>query len=94
MERQSVERRLTEVHARLVKARQELSILEEQLVVFTDTAEDLRLRALVSETPLAEHEWQEARRHEEAMTRGLDSARQRVAELERTQDDLLTKLVV
>lgn len=94
MERQTVERRLTEVHGRLVKARGELAIVEEQLLMFTDTAEDARLRALVSETPLANHEWQEARRHEEAMIRGRDSARARVGELERTQDELLAKLVV
>jgi len=89
-----VERRLTEVHARLVKARQELAIVEEQLLVFTETAEDARIRALVSETPLASHDWQEARRHEEAMLRGRDSARSRVEELERAQDELLSKLVV
>ncbi|MHB1988421.1 MAG: hypothetical protein ACYCSF_10615 [Acidimicrobiales bacterium] len=94
MERQSVERHLTEVHERLVKARQELAIVEEQLLVFTETAEDARLRALVSETPLAQHEWQEARRHEEAMSRGRDAARARVGELERAQDELLSKLVV
>lgn len=94
MERQSVEKRLSEVHERLVKARQELAIVEEQLLVFTETAEDARLRALVSETPLAEHEWQEARRHEEAMLRGRDAARGRVSELERAQDELLSKLVV
>ncbi|MGO9196040.1 MAG: hypothetical protein ACLQK4_02795 [Acidimicrobiales bacterium] len=94
MERQTVERRLTEVHGRLVKARQELAIVEEQLAMFTETAEDARLRALVSETPLANHEWQEARRHEEAMTRGRDAASARVAELERAQDELLSKLVV
>lgn len=94
MERRSVEQKLTEVHARLVKARQELAILDEQLEVFTETAEDARLRALVSETPLAEHEWHEARRHEEAMQRGRDSARQLVVELERAQDELLSKLVV
>jgi hypothetical protein len=94
VERQTVERRLTEVHGRLVKARQELAIVEEQLAMFTETAEDARLRALVSETPLANHEWQEARRHEEAMTRGRDAASARVAELERAQDELLSKLVV
>jgi hypothetical protein len=94
VERRVVERKLTEVHARLVKARQELAILEEQLLVFTETAEDARLRSLVSETPLADHEWHEARRHEEAMLRGRDHVRQQVAELERAQDELLTKLVV
>lgn len=94
MERQALERKLTEVHGRLVRARQELAILEEQLLVFTETAEDARLRSLVSETPLAEHDWHEARRHEEAMLRGRDSARQLVAELERTQDELLSRLVL
>lgn len=94
MEQRSIERRLTEVHDRLLKARQELAIVEEQLVVFNETAEDARIRALVSETPLADHEWQEARRHEEAMERGRDAARARVAELERAQDELLAKLVV
>lgn len=94
VERQSVERRLTEVHERLLRARQELDILEEQLAVFTEASEEARIRALVSETPLADHEWQEARRHEEAMLRGRETARARVAELERAQDELLNKLVV
>lgn len=94
MQRQSVEQRLTEVHRRLVKARQELAILEEQLTVFTETAEDARIRSLVAETPLASQDFQEARRHEEAMTRGRDFAKARVAELERAQDELLAKLVV
>ena len=94
MERQSVEQRLTEVHQRLVKARQELAIIEEQLVVFTDSAEEARIRSLVAETPLASRESEEARRHEEAMIRGRNSARARVEELERAQDELLAKLVV
>lgn len=94
MQQRSVERRLTEVHDRLVKARQELAIVEEQLLMFTDTADDARIRSLVSETPLADHEAREARRHAEAMQRGRDAARARVTELERAQDDLLSKLVV
>lgn len=93
MEQGTLKRRLTETHDRLVKARQELAIVEEQLLLFTETAEDARIRALVAETPLADHEWQEARRHEEAMLRGRDAARARVAELERAQDELLGKLV-
>jgi hypothetical protein len=88
-----LKRRLTDVHERLVKARQELAIVEEQLLVFSETAEDARIRALVAETPLADHEFQEARRHEEAMLRGRDAASARVAELERAQDELLGKLV-
>ncbi|MGD0084457.1 MAG: hypothetical protein ABSD78_14860 [Acidimicrobiales bacterium] len=94
MEQQVVQRRLTEVHERLVKARQELAIVEEQLLVFDETADDARIRSLVSETPLANHDWNEARRHADAMRRGRDDARARVTELERAQDELLGKLVV
>jgi hypothetical protein len=91
---QVVQRRLTDVHQRLVKAREELAIVEEQLLVFDDTADDARIRSLVSETPLANHDWNEARRHADAMRRGRDDARARVAELERAQDELLAKLEV
>jgi len=94
MSQDSVRRRLMEVHARLVRARQELANVEEQLVIFLDTADEARLRSLVSETPLANKEWQEARRHAEAWTRSRDEQRARVAELEKAQDELAAKLVV
>ncbi len=83
-----------EVHARLVRARQELAVVEEQLEVFLETADEARIRALVSETPLADRDWHDAQRHAAAMTRSRDIAGARVAELEREQDDLLDKLVV
>ena len=89
-----VERRLRDVHAKLVYARAELAIVEEQLAAFIDDADDARIRSLVAETPLADREWQEASRHAAAMQRGLDLAKQRVAELEQLQDELLDKLVV
>jgi len=83
-----------DVHARLVRARQELAVAEEQLDLFLETAEEARIRALVSETPLADRDWQDAQRHAEAMIRGRDNASARVVELERAQDELLSKLVV
>ncbi len=94
MNRQKVERRLREVHDRLVKARAELAMAEEQFLAFADDADDARIRSLVAETPLAGREFQEASRHAAAMERGLQLARQRVRELERQQDELLDKLVV
>ncbi|MGA3216247.1 MAG: hypothetical protein ABSD97_11245 [Acidimicrobiales bacterium] len=94
MKRDQVERRLLEVHQLLVRARQELAVVEEQLDVFLETAEETRIRSLVSETPLADRDWQDAQRHAEAMMRARDTAAARVAELERAQDDLLGKLVV
>ncbi|MGH9294937.1 MAG: hypothetical protein ACRD0B_06360 [Acidimicrobiales bacterium] len=87
-----VRRRLSEIYAQLVAARRELEIVEEQLLVFNDTEDDARVRSLVSESPLADHEWREAKRHAEAMLRGREAARARVAELERAQDELLSKL--
>jgi hypothetical protein len=94
MKRDQVERRILEVHALLVRARQELAVAEEQLDVFLETAEETRIRALVSETPLADRDWQDAQRHAKAMVRARDTAGARVAELERAQDELLGKLVV
>jgi len=94
MKRDQVESRLLEVHARLVRARQELAVAEEQLDVFLETAEETRIRSLVSETPLADRDWQDAKRHADAMMRARDTASARVGELERAQDDLLGKLVV
>ena len=60
MQRFFLERRIRDVHARLVRAREELAVLDEQLAVVADAAEDARLRSLVSETPLATHEYAEA----------------------------------
>jgi hypothetical protein len=94
MKRDQVESRLLDVHARLVRARQELDVVEEQLDVFLETAEETRIRSLVSETPLADRDWQDAQRHAEAMMRARDTASARVVELEQAQDELLGKLVV
>ena len=85
-----LERRIRDVHARLVRAREELAVLDEQLAVVTEAAEDARLRALVSETPLAAHEYTEVRRHAEAMTRAREAMSSQVHDLQRRRDELLT----
>lgn len=90
MQRFLLERKIRDVHARLVRARQELAVLDEQLAVVADEAEDARLRSLVSETPLATHEYSEVRRHVDAMTRARDALRSSVEELTRRQDELLS----
>lgn len=91
--RQKTERRLFDVNARLERARNELAVAEEQLAVVEDMAEEAHVRSLVSETPLADREWCEAKRHADAMRRALETTRIRVAELERAQDDLIERLV-
>lgn len=89
MQRFLLERRIRDVHNRLVRAREELAVLDEQLAVVSEEAEEARLRSLVSETPLAAHEYVEIRRHADAMNSARGALRSTVAELERRQDELL-----
>src|SRR5688572_22670541 len=81
MSRSLIERRLTEVHERLRRAREELAVLDEQLAALTEAADDTRLRALVSETPLADHEHREAQKHADAMLRSRAAVLAAIAEL-------------
>jgi hypothetical protein len=84
-----VERRIRDVHDRLVQAREELAVLDEQYAVVSEAAEDARLRSLVSETPLAAHEYGEVRRHADAMGRAREALLSTVTELEHRRDELL-----
>jgi hypothetical protein len=93
MLRTRIERRLDDVTARLKRARAELAVVNEQLAVLADAADDAQLRALVSETPLAEREHREARRHADALARSRTALLNTIGELERVQDDLLGRLV-
>jgi hypothetical protein len=86
------ERRLTQVAARLRSLREELAMIEEQLVHLADDADDLALRALVSETPAASYESNDARKHADAMRRHRDHVVAEIAELEARQDRLLDEL--
>ena len=92
MVRWLVERRLVDVSERLKRARAELDVVDEQFHALADEADDARLRSLVSETPLAEHEHRESRRHAETMGAARSRLTQRIADLERQRDELLDKL--
>ncbi|MHB8681920.1 MAG: hypothetical protein ACYDA2_07485 [Acidimicrobiales bacterium] len=94
MRRALVERSLRDVHGRLVRARQELAVLDEQLDVLSDVADDARIRALVAETPVAGHEYTDAQRHADAAARARAALVATIGELEIRQDELLGKLVV
>lgn len=88
------ERRLFEVAKRLRRAREELAVVDEQLRALDEAADEARVRALVSETPLATREHGEAQRHADAMRRSRDSLGRSIVEMQKTQDDLLDRLVV
>jgi hypothetical protein len=87
-----LERRLSQNAARLKSLRTELAQIDEQLAVFADDADDSAIRALVSETPGAAHEANDARKHADAMSRHRQHVIDTIVELERKQDELLDKL--
>ena len=93
MSRSVLERKLSELTVRLRALREEIRIADEQLLALAEDADDARLRALVSETPLAEHEHAEAQKHADAMERHLAALRTELADAERSQDDLLDRLI-
>ena len=87
-----IERRLAQVAARLRALREELAMIDEQLAHLVDEADDLALRALVSETPTASFESNDARKHADAMRRHREHVLAEIGELEQRQDDLLDRL--
>lgn len=92
MSKPLLERRLIDVSDRLKRLRAELAVADEQCAVLVGEAEDARLRSLVSETPLAQAEAHEMRRHADAQLRQRDALRRSIDELERDQDALLDRM--
>jgi chromosome segregation ATPase len=92
MVRGHIERRLRSIGAQLRSLRDDLTVSEEQMRRFSDEAEDARLRALVSETPLADREFRDADRHAERLRRHRQRVSEKIAELEAEQDALLDRL--
>jgi chromosome segregation ATPase len=83
---------LVGVGDRLRALREELRVVDEQLEQLAGEADEARIRALVSETPLADAEFRDAERHAEAMARHRASVAASIDELERRQDELLDRL--
>jgi uncharacterized coiled-coil DUF342 family protein len=93
MSRALIERRLFDIAQRLRSAREEMSVIEEQLAALSESAEEARVRSLVSETPLAHREYTEAQRHADAMSRTRRSVQASIDEMRATQDELLDRLM-
>ncbi len=87
-----IKRRLSQNAARLTSLRAELRQIDEQLDHFTSDADDSAIRALVSETPGASHEANDARKYADAMARHREHVRDEIRELEARQDELLDRL--
>ncbi|MGQ0616442.1 MAG: hypothetical protein ACT4PW_05550 [Acidimicrobiia bacterium] len=91
--RSLLERRLAEVGARLKQLASELTVTDDQLAQLAEQADEARLRALVSETPLAARDHADAQKHADAMQRHRAEVVAAMAQLERRQDDLLDRLM-
>ena len=87
-----VRRRLAQGSARLRSLRAELSQIDEQLDVVADEADSQAIRALVSETPGASFEANDARKHADAMRKHRQHVAEMIVTLEARQDELLDKL--
>lgn len=92
MSRARVERRLTELADQMKQLRAELAMADEQLAHFVDEADDARLRALVSETPIAQREHDDAQKHADAMQRHRERVLDQLSQLQSAQDELLDRL--
>ena len=89
----AIKRRLAALTSDLQAARGEIDMLDEQIAHFSDAAEDTRLRAMVSETPLADREHREASKTVNGLTRDRQKWSERVTSLETRQDQLLDELM-
>jgi hypothetical protein len=87
-----VERRLTQVSARIRSLRDELLVIDEQLDHLGDDADDQEIRALVSETAGASFEARDARRHVDVMAKHRSHVVEEIASLEQRQDELLDRM--
>ena len=92
MARKLLERRLIELSGRLKRLQEELHVVDEQLAHLADEAEDARIRSLVSETPLADREHREARKHVEEMQRHRAEVVSEIDKIEASQNELLDRL--
>jgi chromosome segregation ATPase len=85
-------RKLAQTSSRLRELEEELRVVEDQMSQLVEETDELSLRALVSETPAAEFEYREAKKHSDAMVKHRDGIVAEIAELTSKINDLLDKL--
>lgn len=88
-----VRERLSDVQRRLRRTRANARVLAEQVRYLGDVAEEAETRKLVAGTPLADREWQEAKRDFERHARLLEETRGEIDEYEAERDRLLDRLL-
>lgn len=89
----NVRDRLRALSEEIERMRTELAIADEQVAFQADVAADARLRAIVSETPLAERESREAHEDLARLQRAREETAARIEALREEQDRLLERLI-
>lgn len=84
--------RLLRLQEQLKRVRASQRVLAEQVAYLDEVAADAETRKLVSQTPLADREWREARTDRDRHRAQLDDARRESTELLAERDRLLEQL--
>jgi len=93
MRQAALRRKITSIQERVTTLRTEISVLDEQILFLDSEVEDLHVRAISSETPLAVKEHNEAFRHAELAHRARRDALEQLLESEAERDALLRQVV-
>lgn len=88
-----IHKNLSDLADELTRAREDLRIVEEQLVFQADVVEEAKTRMLVSETPLADQEFRIARDDFDRLQRQRERLTAEVDDLRREQDRLLDRML-
>jgi hypothetical protein len=88
-----IQKNLSDLGERLSKAKEDLRIVEEQLLYQMDVLEDAKTRMLVSETPIADREFQIARADYERLEKERARVAGEIVELQQEQDRLLDRML-
>ena len=87
-----LKRQLRKSSDRLRSLRAELQVIDEQRMYLVDEADDLDLRAVVSDSPMVRSEAHDAGGHAAAISRARAHVVAEIARLEVRQDRLLDRL--
>ena len=93
MRQAALRRKITSLQERVASLRAEISILDEQIMALDSEVDDLHVRAISSETPLAVKEHAEAFRHAELAHRARSEAAEQLATVQAERDALLAQVV-
>ena len=88
-----IQKSLSQLGERITRAREDLRIVEEQLLFQMDVLEEAKTRMLVAETPLADREFRVAREDHDRLVEERKRVNLEIEELQREQDRLLDRML-